>query len=234
MMIEHSSASDAPTNASEPGQPPLPETPLATRILDAYWAFRLAHGRAPASVYALCKEVGIAEREFFSLFSSLDTLEALTWKALVTETIATLEADGEYGGYPARQKLLAFFFTFFELALGQRSRLLLAFPRFRVGGVPAVMEKAQKVFFKWADCVVQEGIDAKEFADRKRLSDRYPNLLFGAFWFLVDYNLKDESDRFEDTDALIEKTVNTFCDGARSQVFDSAFDLAKFLIGRSV
>ena len=42
--------------------------------------------------------------------------------------------------------------------------------------------------------------------------------------------LKDKSKNFEDTDALIEKTVNFSFDVMRSNGIDSFFDLAKFHI----
>ena len=217
--------------------PPSPETStpepdLADRILEGYWAHRLEHGTPPPSGYALAQKLGISERELFQHFSSLDSLEAATWERLVAKTIATLQADADYPAYPARQKILAFHFTYFEHALNQRSRLLQAFPRFKPGPVPCPLKAARKTFERWAEEVVQEGIESQEFADRKGLTDRYPQALFGVFWYVADFNLRDTSYRFEDTDALVEKVVSTFADGASNSFLDSAFDLARFLIGR--
>lgn len=218
--------------ANETLEPTNIEASIADRLIDAYWEHRLEHGAAPASVFALCKQHGLTERAFFECFASLDALVAETWNRLIAVTIQTLESDADYPAYPARQKLLAFHFTYFEHALGQRSRLLAAFPRFTPGPIPCPLQTAKKTFAAWAEATVAEGIAAGEFMDRKLLSDRYPDLLFGVFWYVATFNLRDGSNQFEDTDALIEKAVNTFCDGAGNQFFDSAFDLARFLFGR--
>ncbi len=58
-------------------------------------------------------------------------------------------------------------------------------------------------------------------------------MLYGIFWYICDRNLNDSSEGFQDTDALIEKAINTFFDGTGTQFFDSALDLVKFLIRRS-
>ncbi|MGF1452427.1 MAG: hypothetical protein ACFB21_10185 [Opitutales bacterium] len=220
--------------AENPAAREAPQTPPsgADRILDAFWEYRLEHGCPPASAYVLCKQLGLSEREFYQHFASLDAIESVTWERLITATEATLRADADYAGYPARQKLLAFFYTYFEHALGQRSRLLAAFPRFKPGPVPCPLDRARKAFVAWAETVVDEAIASQEFADRKQLSERYPDLLFGLFWYVADFNLRDRSDGFQDSDAMVEKSVNTFCDGAGNQFLDSAFDLAKFVLGR--
>lgn len=198
-------------------------------IIDAYWEAYLDEGKAPASVFKLAKASGISEAEFYQHFASLQAVESATWTSLVDQTVAALNRDNEYADYPARQKLLAFFYTYFEHALAQRSRLLAAFPHFEIGPAPRSLKNFRSQFVDWIKPVMTQAIDSDEVADRKQLSDRYPELLFTQFWFLCDYNLKDESERFEDTDALIEKTTNTFFDAARNQFFDSAFDLVKFL-----
>jgi ubiquinone biosynthesis protein COQ9 len=46
---------------------------------------------------------------------------------------------------------------------------------------------------------------------------------------VIAFLLKDESKRFERTDAFIEKTVAFAFDVIRTQAIDSAFDLARFL-----
>lgn len=206
------------------------EQDLTDTLIDSFWRDYLRSGKRPASVFQLAEENGFNETDFYRTFSSLDAVESATWKRLIDNTRRALEADSDYESYPVRQKVLAFLYTFFEVALPQRSRLLAAFPRFRVGQPPTSLRKFRGAFVDWVDPVVNDAINSNEIADRKQLSERYPDLLFALLWFIVDYNLKDESDQFQDTDALIEKSVNTFFDGARNLFFDSAFDLAKFLI----
>jgi hypothetical protein len=44
------------------------------------------------------------------------------------------------------------------------------------------------------------------------------------------FNLKDESEKFERTDAFIEKSTTVFFDLMGRQVLDSGFDLVRFML----
>jgi hypothetical protein len=57
----------------------------------------------------------------------------------------------------------------------------------------------------------------------------YPAVLYIHFRAVISFLLRDESKRFERTDAFIEKTVAFAFDVIRTQAIDSAFDLARFL-----
>jgi hypothetical protein len=46
---------------------------------------------------------------------------------------------------------------------------------------------------------------------------------------VIDFSLKDDSRGYERTDAFIEKSVAVAFDLIRTQVVDSALDLARFL-----
>ncbi len=65
------------------------------------------------------------------------------------------------------------------------------------------------------------------------LSKTYPQGLFGHFVTAVEFNLADDSAGFERTDAYIEKSVKLAFDVIGTQALDSAFDLVRFLSGRS-
>jgi len=60
------------------------------------------------------------------------------------------------------------------------------------------------------------------------VTDKYKYLLWWQPVSIVKFWVKDKSKDFEDTDALIEKTVNFSFDLMRSNGMDSFFDLAKF------
>ena len=76
--------------------------------------------------------------------------------------------------------------------------------------------------------LVQEGLSTEEIAKRQLISDKYKYLLWAQPVSIFKFWVKDESDNFEETDALIEKTVNFSFDLMRSNSLDSFFDLAKF------
>ncbi|MEI7774534.1 MAG: hypothetical protein WCK17_07130, partial [Verrucomicrobiota bacterium] len=57
----------------------------------------------------------------------------------------------------------------------------------------------------------------------------YPDAFYTHFRGVIDFSLKDDSRGYERTDAFIEKSVAVAFDLIRTQVVDSALDLARFL-----
>ena len=78
--------------------------------------------------------------------------------------------------------------------------------------------------------LVEEGVATQEIAKRLYITDKYHYALWSQPVSIIKFWVKDESKNFEDTDALIEKTVNFSFDLMNPNGFDSFFDLAKFHI----
>jgi hypothetical protein len=87
-------------------------------------------------------------------------------------------------------------------------------------------------FIEFAKEIITQGIEDGSVADRKKVSEKYPELLFEQFRSIIEFHRKDQSTEFQDTDALIEKSVRFSADVARSGTLDSAFDLGRFLLRR--
>lgn len=192
-----------------------------------YWHTLLTTSKRPASVYAFADDIGIEEGEFYEHATNFEALEASYWASLVEDTIAVLHDDKDYQEYPSDQKLLAFFYTFFAHAQKNRSRLVEFFPR---PGCMKTLKPMRKKFIEFAEVVIQQGRADGDIADRKQLTERYPALLFEQFRSIIEFYRRDQSDEFQDTDALIEKSVRLGADVARAGTLDSAFDLARFLL----
>jgi hypothetical protein len=194
-----------------------------------YWHVLLTQGDRPKSVYAFTQEMDIEESEFYQHAASFESLEASCWDLLVEETIKVLHQDEDYASYPYDQKMLAFFYTFFAHAQKNRSRLVEFFPR---PGCIKTLKPMRKRFIDFSKEVIQQGVDDGSVADRKKLTDKYPQLLFEQFRGLIEFHRKDQSNEFQDTDALIEKSIRFSADVARSGTLDSAIDLGRFLLRR--
>ncbi len=206
---------------------------IRQKLIDGYREHWLEEGRAPASVYRLCKNLKIKEGDFYKEFSNLNALEGAIWDGLLEDSIKTVEADEEFADQSAQARLLSLYFTFLELAKDHRSFLILRFPEVKNTCRCSTLRKMQHRFEQFIKTVHARGVETGEVADRGKLDQFYPKLGFGLFLFVLDFYLKDESDQFERTDALVEKSVHFAFTGAREQVFDSAFDLFRFLAGRS-
>ncbi len=200
------------------------------QIQSAYIAHLLEHGLPPASVYRFCRDLGIEERAFFQEFPSFHAVEAGHWESMLDRVLQSVESGGEWESFGAKQRFLGFLFAFCEASLGERSLFLLRLSEIGVFVRPPFLRRFENRFKIFAKTLVELGLENGEIAGRGRIADLYPNGFYLLFRGVIDFHLQDESDGFQRTDAFIEKSVGVAFDLIRTQVLDSAFDLAKFLL----
>ena len=97
-----------------------------TKILSHYTDHVLAHEAYPKSVFKFCQTAGMEEKDFYSVFGSLDAVREYIWEAFFINTMSVLEKDKNFKKVGRKEKLLSFYFTFFELLLLNRSYVLFA------------------------------------------------------------------------------------------------------------
>lgn len=209
------------------------ELNLKESIQQAWIDAVLTDEKKPASVYAFARRMGITEADFYTHYTSLETIDLDIWKTMLNETITRLADSPEYAQFPVREKVLTFFFTLVEVLKNNRSYVAWSTKGWMN---PAAKLPAQKAATEWVEPYfaerVAEGLEAGELKDRKRLTDLYKKGLMLQYWFVVDFWLKDQSNQFEDTDAAIEKAVNLGFDLMQQSSLDKAIDFAGFLWGR--
>jgi hypothetical protein len=200
-----------------------------TRILLAYMDHLLLHGTRPSSVFKFCLDLGIKEEDFYNHFASFDSIERQLWKSFLDKTILRLTADESFTSFTSREKVLAFYYTFFEELKAFRSFVLLQMENYKkVEITPSFLKDFKLEFETFIESILNSGKDNGEVAKRPYLDKRYPQL----FWFHMGFLLlfwKDDSAGFEKTDAAIEKSVNLAFDLIGKGAFDSVVDFAKFL-----
>jgi len=208
-----------------------PEQPsIRHRIESAYLHELKAEGRPPVSIFKLCQTLGISERDFFSEYSSLEAVESHWWRHQMDGLILSVENSAEWPSFSARHQMLAFLFAFTTAALEHRSLLLLRLGHANpLTAVPqwSGLEERYEAFTK---SVLMHGRQQGEIASRGPVTAVYPKALKLLLRSVVAYNLKDESPKFERTDAFIEKSVTVLFDLMGRQVLDSGFDLLRFLL----
>jgi len=203
-------------------------------IIGKYVHTVLETGHPPASVYAFAKDLEISEREFFERFASFGALESRIWQRVVTDSVSSVEHSEEWAGFSAQQKLLTFYYALCDRILDQRSFFLARFPRLPKGEKPSQsLCGMRQAFTEFAERVLDAGKENGEVACRGNLTRAYPLGLFGHLLSVIEFNLQDTSSGFERTDAYIEKSVRLAFDVIGTQAVDSAFDLFRFLSGRS-
>ena len=203
---------------------------LKTKLITQYMEQVLEHEAYPKSVYKFCKTAKIEEKDFYNVFSSLDAVREYVWGVFFTTAMQGLEKDKDFKKGSRREKLLSFYFTFFEVLLLNRSYVLFALKREMNIMKDLVFLKRLRLHFKvFATDLIEEGNADKD----SRWSQHPPKLFSEAAWaqllFLMKFWIEDTSEQFEKTDAAIEKSVNTAFDVFDNTPLDTLLDFGKFL-----
>ncbi len=204
---------------------------LKSRIIAEYQEYLLVNGTNPASVYAFCKHLEINEAEFYQYFSDFDQIAAHFWTHLFQSSLKRLEQTEEWPDFTTRERLLSFYFSFFEALKSHRSYATLILAQVNIAKPKGAQELSEfkKDFKNWSKEILAEGQQKEEIAGRSKLNDIYDDLFWIQCLFLLDFWRKDRSIGFESTDEAIEKSVNLAFDLIEKNALDSAFDFGKFI-----
>jgi hypothetical protein len=201
-----------------------------TRITLAYTDYLLTNGKRPPSVFKFSQDLGIKEEDFYNYFGSFDGVEKHIWSTFISRTIVRLQSDEAYATFSSREKLLTFYYAFFEELKSSRSFVLLQLEnRKKLEIEPTFLKDFKKAFETFVNDVISVGKTNGEIASRPFIDTRYANLLWIHFGFLLLFWRDDNSAGFEKTDAAIEKSVNLAFDLIGKGAVDSIIDFAKFL-----
>lgn len=182
------------------------------------------------SVYAFCKKLKIEEDSFYKLYNSLEMIDKDIWVGWFEDTVNTLNADETYKTYSAREKLLAFYFTWIQNLRKNRSYVLLQKKNFDLKSLRNnQLSEFKTVFESYIQDLLNQGMEEKEVRERKYISDKYHYGFWIQLLFVLDFWIKDTSPDFEQTDAAIEKAVNLSFKLMGENTIDSIIDFGKFL-----
>lgn len=213
--------------------PVTTEPTLHERIEQAYINHVLEHGQEPATVYSFMQKLGLSEADFYAEFGSFDAIDKAIWMRTITRTFARLKEDETYVGYSVREKLLSFYYVWIEELTSIRSFIQYSYRKAGQNVYVNGPTKAIKNLFKqYANELVAEGLEKGELQQRTVLSEGYADALWLQLLFVLNFWLKDDTARFERTDAAIEKAVNLSLDIMGRNTLDSAIDFVKFLFQR--
>ena len=131
-------------------------------ILALYMEHALEHEHFPSSVYKFCKENKIEETVFYQHYASLDTVKHSVWAAFFDNVHALLEKNEAFSSLSRKDRLLSFYFTFFEVLLLNRSYVLMALNQ---GDQPlkniGQLKDLRKAVKRFAEELIEEGNENK-------------------------------------------------------------------------
>lgn len=199
-------------------------------ILTWYMDYVLEHDANPKTVFAFAKMNNFEEAKFYEYFASFDAIEKGIFEAFFTNSINALHKSEDYKIFDARNKLLSFYYTFFENLTANRSYVKHVLDKYKTDlkGLK-MLSGLKKHFTQYVSELGIQMLDIKQ----EQLEKIQDNALKESAWLQLLLTMKfwidDTSVSFEKTDIFIEKSVNTTFDVLDIAPLKSVIDLGKFL-----
>ncbi|WP_111708362.1 TetR family transcriptional regulator C-terminal domain-containing protein [Lutibacter citreus] len=202
----------------------------AMEIISKYMSYILEHNLKPPTVFSFAKENKFEEATFYQFFGSFEALEKSIFNAFFENTISVIEKSEDYQNFDARNKLLSFYYTFFEILTSNRSFIISILDTNKLDiSKHSALSMLKTSFTNYIDSLEIETIDFKQ----KNIVQIQQKSIKETAWIQLLVTLKfwinDTSAAFEKTDIFIEKSVNTSFDLINSTPLKSIIDLGKFL-----
>lgn len=199
-------------------------------IISWYMEYVLENNQQPKSVFSFAKENNFEESLFYQYFGSFEAIEKGIFKAFFDNTITPLQKSQDYDSFDARNKLLSFYYTFFENLTANRSYVVYALEgkKNQLKSLQALSE-LKKAFSEYIEDLSIETIDLKEDRLEKIQQRSIKETAWFQLLFTIKFWLDDTSASFEKTDIFIEKSVKASFDLIDTTPLKSIIDLGKFL-----
>jgi len=204
-------------------------------ITSWYMDYVLNNNKNPSSVYSFAKENNFEESLFYTYFGSFEAIERGVFKAFFNNTITLLNNSEDYAEFDSRNKLLSFYYTFFENLTANRSYVVhaIAGNKNQLKSMAALTE-LKKSFSEYIENLNIQTIDLKE----ERLEKLQLRSLKESAWLQLLVTMKfwldDTSSSFEKTDIFIEKSVKASFDLIDTTPLKSIIDFGKFLFKEKI
>ncbi|WPY99430.1 TetR family transcriptional regulator C-terminal domain-containing protein [Christiangramia sp. OXR-203] len=216
--------------AKATGNSKVKKKPSEDKLIAIYMDYVLVNESTPRSVYKFAKENDITEQEFYEFFGSFDGLRKKIWDKFFDNTLSVMEKSPDYHSFSNREKLLTFFYTFFEVLTANRSYVLYALSEHkdRMKNLEQLKGLRRKMR-SLAKELISDGNSEKSFKLFEQSESIFSEGVWVQFLFLLKFWIEDNSSSFESTDVAIEKSVHTVFDLFDNTPLERVVDFGKFL-----
>ena len=200
------------------------------QIISSYMDEVLSDESTAQSVYAFAKRHNFEEADFYQFFNGFEHLQEEIFATFGRNTIEMIEQSSDYAQYETQQKLLSFYFTFFELLTANRSYVIaqLKGNKDKLSSL-RVLGALRRVFVQYVERLGVVRVDFKN-DQLNRLRDKgVSESLWVQLLITLKFWMDDRSKGFEKTDIFIEKSIKAQFDLIDTAPVHSVYDLAKFL-----
>jgi hypothetical protein len=204
-------------------------------IISLYMEYISTYACRPNSIEDFSDSHNFDDAIFYEHFKSFKALEKTIFNIFFTNTMALLEKSEEYQYFDQRDKVLSFYYTFFEILTANRDFVLQLLKAHKTNlKTLGSLSKLKKSYMQYIHSLNIETIDLKQetlnSAQDKSLEKSAWIQLLLTFKFWAD----DTSQDLEKTDVFIEKLVNTGFDLINTKPLKSLIDLGKFIIKEKI
>lgn len=199
-------------------------------IISFYMDYVLERNEKPTSVFSFAKANNFEESKFYEFFGSFEVIEKHIFKAFFDNSMIALNKSGEFQSFDARNKLLSFYFTFFENLTANRSYVIYALNQHKNSLKNlALLSELRKSFTHFVALLDIETIDIKQEQLEKIQNRAIKESAWLQLMLTIKFWMDDTSASFEKTDIFIEKSVNTSFDVLNIVPLKSIIDFGKFI-----
>lgn len=199
-------------------------------LMSAYMNTCLEYDKRPTSVYKFCKENKLEEVDFYKHFGSFEHLRADIYSFFFNQSIELLEKSKDYQSYDAKNKLLSFYYTFFENLSANRSYVLFDLEGGKNLKEMKALQDLRRSFEKYIKVLGIDTVDIKQ----KSVQDFQDKAISGGalmqLFLTLQFWMNDRSRGFEKTDLFIEKAVNLSFELMQASTVNSIIDFGKFMV----
>jgi len=204
-------------------------------IVSMYMDEVLEKGQKPKSVYHFVKENDFTEAEFYTFFGTLEGLEKEIFRLFFINTVELLHKNTDYQEYDMKNKMLSFYFTFFEVLTANRSYVLQSLKLDRNPLKNLVQLTSLRESFKE---YVAEILTDDYRLEVEKLQKFQEKGIQESAWLQLMMTIKfwidDASPAFEKTDIFIEKSVNASFELMNVAPLNHLLDFGKFLFKEKI
>lgn len=204
---------------------------IERKIVNAFTDHVLKHGAYPKSVYAFAEEIGIKEAEFYAYFGAFESIEMHVFTSFFENTMSLLSKDKDYQNYQAKDKLLSFYYTFFEVLTANRSYVQATLgEKKNIAKKLKVLGGLRDHFKNFINALDIPSLDLKQEMLEKIQERGMFEMAWNQLLITMKFWLDDTSANFEKTDIFIEKSINTSFELMKIEPLESLIDFGKFLV----
>jgi len=204
-------------------------------LISWYMEFVLENNHNPKSVFSFAKENNFEESDFYTHYGSFEALEEVIFSEFFNHTMTVLSKSEDYENYDNRNKLLSFYFTFFEILTANRSYVVYALENAKKDLKKLKsLQSLRKHYVQFVEDLNIERIELKQETLEKIQNTSIKESSWMHLLITMKFWLDDVSPSFEKTDIFIEKSINARFDVMDIKPLKSIIDFGKFILKEKV